>query len=53
MVSSGLLKRSSELSAPSGAGGAVWEAAAFLRRSSASFAIFEEPPMSLGLGEIP
>ena len=45
-VSLGLLKRSRELNLVSGTGCAVWDDAAFLRRSSASFANLDEPPSS-------
>lgn len=51
LASFGLLKRSSELSAPFGASDDVCDAAAaFFLRSSASFASFEEPPRSFGRG---
>ena len=50
-VAFGLLRRSRELSVPLGVEtGASAAAAALLRRSSASFASFEDPPSTLGLG---
>ena len=49
-VSLGLLRRSNELSVPSGAARAGLELAAFFRLSSASLASFEDPPRSFGRG---